>query len=133
LRRAPAADDPYRALARRLSPALLHQPGDARSQPSPVHAVLQLRATTAWLPRLRPHPGDNLPRRPGSSTLSSCSLWDGESVNTNPSLDSLVDVRSGDARPTRPAPAGTSRIRFKVAQWETTGSQGIARMPGCGD
>src|SRR5262244_2532777 len=97
LRGALAADDSHRALARRLSPALLHQPGDARSQPSPVHAVLQLRATTAWLPRLRPHPGDNLPRRPGSSTLSSCSLWDGESVNTKPSLDSLVDVRSGDA------------------------------------
>src|SRR5262249_544796 len=93
LRRAFAADDSHRTLAGGLSPALLHEPSDARPQPSPVHAVLQLRATASWLPRPGPHAGDHFPWRHGGSPLSSCTLWDGESVNTKPSLDTLGEIR----------------------------------------
>jgi len=42
LRRAPAADDPHRALACGLPAPLLHQSRRARSQPPRFHAVLQL-------------------------------------------------------------------------------------------
>jgi Integrase core domain/Helix-turn-helix domain len=72
LRRALAADDSHRALARGLSPPLLHEPGDARSKPSRVHAVLQLRATPSWLPRQGSDPGGHIPRRHGGRSLSSC-------------------------------------------------------------